>query len=293
MRFFEIELLSPPTILFAYSVEISKYSHRFRKIKNFFEICIHETGTGECRYADGTVQTETPGMINVISYLDDVECVSTGSDTNRHTTVGVSMAYNATRYESESDCDVEALKARMKERSIILVPLFETPDDIRDKVVSIIKSIGTCFYAENPAEKTMAQSKWFALASLLSDYVLKRLDRASSQLPPSEHMYTSKAVRFIQENYRRRLTVEEIAAHVELSLGHLQRIFHRAKGVSVVAYINAYRVKAAAELMTTQNISLKDAALNVGITDPTYMSRLFKKVTGLSCREYMRQKQKF
>ena len=86
MRFFEIELLSPPTILFAYSVEISKYSHRFRKIKNFFEICIHETGTGECRYADGTVQTETPGMINVISYLDDVECVSTGSDTNRHTT---------------------------------------------------------------------------------------------------------------------------------------------------------------------------------------------------------------
>lgn len=293
MKFLEIEPLSLPKIVFAYSVEISKYSHKFHNFERFFEICMHETGTAECRYADGSVQPELPGMISTITYLDDVECASTGNGTNRHTTVGVNMAYIATKYESEAECDIDALKARMKEKYIILIPLFEVLDDIVDKIISTIKSIGVIFYSDDLAEKTMALSKWFALTSLLSDYVLKRLDNTISRLPPSEHMYASKAVKFISENYKRKITVEEISNYVELSEGHFQRIFHRVKGMSVVEYINTHRVKAVAELMTTQNISLKEAALNVGVTDPAYMSRLFKKVTGLSCREYMRQKDKF
>ena len=293
MIFLEIELLSLPRIAFSYSVEISKYSHRFRNIPGFLEICLHETGTGECRYTDGSVRRELPGTLNCITYLDDVECASTGSGTNRHTTVGVYMAYTATEYGSEGECDVEALKARMKEKHVILIPRFEILDDVSDKIVSLIKSIGILYDSDDPAEKTMALSKWFSLTSLLSDYVLKRLDNTVSLLPPSEQMYTAKAAKFISENYQRRLTIEEISNYVGLSEGHLQRIFHRVKGVSVVEYVNTHRVKAVAELMTVQNISLKEAALNVGITDPAYMSRLFKKVTGLSCREYMRQKSKF
>jgi len=293
MKFVEIELLSLPKIVFAYSVEISKYSHRFSNYRRFFEICFHEGGAAECRYPDGTVQLECPGMINTVTYLDDIVCSSSGSGINRHTTVGVDMDYIATKYTSEDECDIEALKVCMKEKYIILIPLFEIVDDIGDKIVSIIKSIGISFYSDEPSEKTMALSKWFALTSLLTDYVMRRLDNMDSRLPPSEHMYASKVVKFISENYSRKLTVEEIADYVELSEGHLQRLFHRVKGMSVIEYINTHRVTAAAELMATQKITLKEAALNVGISDPAYMSRLFKKVTGMSCREYLRQKSKF
>ncbi len=293
MKFVEIELLSLPKIVFAYSVEISKYSHRFSNYKRFFEICLHEEGDAECHYADGTVLAEFPGMINTITYLDDVVCSSVGSGLNRHTTVGVDMDYTAARYESEAECDVDALKARMKEKYIILVPIFEAVDGIGEKIVSLIRSIGADFYSGELSEKPMALSKWFALVSLLTDYVMKRLDNIESRLPPSEHMYASKAVKYISENYSRKLTVDEIAEYVELSVGHFQRLFHRVKGMSVVEYINVHRVTAAAELMVTQNITLREAALNVGISDPAYMSRLFKKVTGMSCREYLRQKSKF
>ena len=46
----------------------------------------------------------------------------------------------------------------------------------------------------------------------------------------------------------------------------------------------------AIDLVDNRGLSLKDAAYNVGIEDPAYMSRLFKKVTGLSFREYFREK---
>ena len=42
--------------------------------------------------------------------------------------------------------------------------------------------------------------------------------------------------------------------------------------------------------METKNLSLKEAAYNVGIDDPAYMSRLFKKIIGLSVRDYFREK---
>ena len=46
----------------------------------------------------------------------------------------------------------------------------------------------------------------------------------------------------------------------------------------------------AIELISTRRISLKEAAYNVGIDEPAYMSRLFKKVTGISYHEYFGNK---
>ena len=46
----------------------------------------------------------------------------------------------------------------------------------------------------------------------------------------------------------------------------------------------------AVNLINNKNISLKEAAHSVGIEDPAYMSRMFKKITGLSYREYFKNK---
>ena len=43
----------------------------------------------------------------------------------------------------------------------------------------------------------------------------------------------------------------------------------------------------AISLLGNKSITLKEISANVGIDDPAYMSRLFKKVTGISWREYV------
>ena len=86
------------------------------------------------------------------------------------------------------------------------------------------------------------------------------------------------------------VTIEDIAAQLGISAGYLHRIFRHVKNCSILDCLNRKRVIAAIELMENRNLSLKEAAYNVGIEDPAYMSRLFKKVTGLSCREYFRDR---
>jgi len=56
--------------------------------------------------------------------------------------------------------------------------------------------------------------------------------------------------------------------------------------MGITEYANRHRVGVAVSLMETRGLSLKEAAYNVGIEDPAYMSRLFKKVTGASYRDY-------
>ena len=57
-------------------------------------------------------------------------------------------------------------------------------------------------------------------------------------------------------------------------------------GKSIVEYANRYKVKTASELMTVKNMKLKDISSYVGIDDPAYMSRIFKKIMGVSFSEY-------
>jgi YesN/AraC family two-component response regulator len=63
------------------------------------------------------------------------------------------------------------------------------------------------------------------------------------------------------------------------------------KNTGVLEYINKRRVSVAIDLINNHHLSLKEAAYNVGISEPAYMSRLFKKVTGVSYLEYFRNKE--
>ena len=46
------------------------------------------------------------------------------------------------------------------------------------------------------------------------------------------------------------------------------------------------RVERGAELLKTGNVSVKEAALRSGFTDPNYFAKVFRKVTGLSPSHY-------
>ena len=290
MIFYEIQPLTVPTFKFAYSVELGKFRHSFNRVADFLELCILESGSIEQRHSDGRTEHIYPKMLSPLFCTDVCTSVSVGDGLNRHTTVGVGMKYTFRRYESESECNIAQLKHRMKDGFIFLVPFNEDISEIYDKAISIIKSIGISLSSESPAEMGTALSRYFSLTALFSDFVLKRLDNAVSTLPPSENLYASRAISYINESYAKKLTVEDIADFLEISSGYLQHIFRHVTGMTVVDYINSCRVTNAIKLMQSRGLSLKEASLNVGVSDPAYMSRLFRKVTGLSCREYMGRK---
>jgi AraC-like DNA-binding protein len=101
-----------------------------------------------------------------------------------------------------------------------------------------------------------------------------------------------KAAAFIRANLGERLLLADVAAHVGVSERHLQRLFHNLIGMTIQQFIVHSRVHAAVyELMTSER-PITEIALMFGFTDQSAFSNTFRRLTGLSPREYRRRHRK-
>ena len=97
-----------------------------------------------------------------------------------------------------------------------------------------------------------------------------------------------EALGFIADNYKDKITTEMICEHFHVSKNYFCRIFKNSVGYSPTEYINKHRIEKAAELLLFTSDSVANVATTVGIDDPNYFTRLFKRFFYMSPREYKR-----
>lgn len=97
------------------------------------------------------------------------------------------------------------------------------------------------------------------------------------------HMITD----YIDNNFSMTaLSLTTVANMFSYSEKYISHIFKKNNTVGFSAYIQELRVKRAIELMQEDNFSVKGISGLCGFSDPFYFSKVFKKKTGLSPKEY-------
>lgn len=93
---------------------------------------------------------------------------------------------------------------------------------------------------------------------------------------------------FLNTSYQEGLSVEDIARGVNLSSSHLTHLFKTEVGVPPLQFLKSVRMRKAKELMETTFLSVKQVMNRVGVKDKCHFARDFKRVYGLTPRQYMR-----
>ena len=153
-----------------------------------------------------------------------------------------------------------------------------------DLLLMKIKKIAAYYHSLRKGSSLKALSEWFDLCSGITKITLSDMDNADKS--PSANLYADRVIKYISEHISEKIKIGRMAREMGISEGYLQNTFKRVTGKSIVEYANRYKVKTASELMTVQNMKLKDISSYVGIDDPAYMSRIFKKIMGVSFSEY-------
>ena len=81
--------------------------------------------------------------------------------------------------------------------------------------------------------------------------------------------------------------VEWIAEQLRVSHRHLSDSMKAATGKTAIDQINLYLVEEAKHLLLAPNASVSQTAYHLGFEYPQYFSRLFKKKTGVSPKDYI------
>ncbi len=91
---------------------------------------------------------------------------------------------------------------------------------------------------------------------------------------------------YIDENYAKDISLDEIAEKFGLHKVYLSKIFKELHGESINDYIRTLRVKKAKELLCKDELSVSEIVYEVGFNNPQTFFRIFKKIVGLSPRDY-------
>lgn len=91
---------------------------------------------------------------------------------------------------------------------------------------------------------------------------------------------------FIEENYTKKMTRDELAAKACMDRYKFSKMFNERFGQGMKSYLNTIRIKKAAELLQNQELGVAEVAFSVGYGSVPHFCRVFREAYGLSPKEH-------
>lgn len=249
-----IQLKSLPAIAFAHKFGASEYHGCIPAKENNIEITVITEGE-LCAEQNGRRYIAQQGDILCNFYHDQMHVSSHGY--HCHHTVCFTAVLDRTGDATPESFDIPTL--------------IHPPDGFTVCLRLVDEIIKThMLYPEN----SLKMSGLFL--QLLGE--LDRMDdRSHPSCSPGEHHYVKRAKKYIYEHISEPIMQKDIAAHLGITPEHLCTVFKKSEGRSVIRFINEMKLAHIRTLMESKQLSLNQAALQYGFTDPNYVSKLYKR----------------
>ena len=170
----------------------------------------------------------------------------------------------------------------------VSLPLLYTPDSPH------YAEISACIDANDEICKTYPSGYQLFIKGQLFLLFYILLHKCSTKEPSgkdrSKSLEKMKLIlKYVENNYMEKITIEDIANEVGLSQSHFMKYFKNTMGTSFVDYLNEYRLTMASRLLISSDSSILAIASEVGFENLSYFNRIFKKRFGQTPREYRRR----
>ncbi len=140
------------------------------------------------------------------------------------------------------------------------------------------------YIASNPTASTLHQIGHLCL--FLDALIQSSATKRESHGVQLKDFYIQEAIHFMEQNYQRDLSIEEIAAVCKLNRSYFSKLFKESKGCPPQEFLIRMRLAKASEMMKTTSMSIGDIAILCGYPNQLHFSRSFKQCYGVSPREW-------
>ncbi|MCK5197492.1 MAG: helix-turn-helix domain-containing protein, partial [Spirochaetales bacterium] len=146
---------------------------------------------------------------------------------------------------------------------------------------------GKCLIDES---ELMESTESVDLLSSINMFLNDLLERISGINEIENSPAIDKACKFIDNNFKNDISLEETASHCRLSSFYFSKLFKKRKKSTFIDYLTNRRIEEAKRLLTETNLSIKEISCKVGYNDPNYFTRVFRRVLSTSPSSFRSKK---
>ena len=141
-------------------------------------------------------------------------------------------------------------------------------------------------YRRDYLDTAMSLSTYEDLRKWFQEKMVNVCRAIRDQKEDQSNSAVKKAMLYIQENYSRDISLDDVSSQVNISPYYFSKIFKEETGENFIEYLTRVRIDKAKELLVDENVSVKEAGIQSGYSDPNYFSRIFKKQMDMTPSEY-------
>lgn len=161
------------------------------------------------------------------------------------------------------------------------IPCFIKITD-RKPYEDIFEKINSCYDSALEQDMLLLQSKILELIYMLCNHASEQNVKMSS----NNKEMIEKVIELIKSDLSRDFTLNEVAKYTSFSPIHFHNCFKRSTGKTLREFVEEQRIRKAANLLVSTDLTLSDIALECGFSSQSYFSYVFKRKMKLTPREY-------
>ncbi len=147
----------------------------------------------------------------------------------------------------------------------------------------------SCGDLESPAFEMEVQRM---ISSVMQTLFIHRKECEVASVTKNEHalqIRMQKMLSFINENYSREITLNDIAGSASISKSEASRCFQSYLGTSPVSYLLGYRIQKAMKLLRTGEMTVEAISMECCFGSSAYFCKIFRARTGMTPKQYRSQ----
>ncbi len=163
----------------------------------------------------------------------------------------------------------------------IISPTHEWEKEVYDSLLRIREA----FEKKQSAFQLLIKAELYKIWYLL--YTNSDLHKLSSPKYEDYRITLAKSIiEYIEDNYMNHISVPELSHKFNLSEGHMCRFFKTVTQMSIVEYINRYRIRTSASLLKETTMDIGEIAGATGFNNISYYNKVFKKYMHMTPSQY-------
>lgn len=126
--------------------------------------------------------------------------------------------------------------------------------------------------------------------SAVLDWLKKLEDGLCAKLPEYKSSHKNylveNAKRYVKDHLNERIVLQDIADAFSVSPNYLSQLFKKFENIGISEYISNMKIQKSQELLRDGNLKIYEVADILGFESAFYFSKVFKKVTGISPKDF-------